>query len=256
MYSNQSQMVMDCVMYDLLSNYYKYLDPQRSVMYYQRHLACMQQLTSQQRDERLHFLSSYPYNEPQMAMVRVLHASPNAPAVDVYANGQPILQNISFQQLSDYLQIPAGQYRIDIFPAGNTTQRVVSKTVTVKPNMYYTVAAAGNLENIMLLPIVDNPRVPSNKAKVRFWHLSPDAPAVDIAVHGGEPLFRNVRFKQATDYLELEPTTANLEVRLAGTNNIALTIPNVTLRPGEPYTAVATGYAQGIPPLEAIFLQP
>lgn len=122
------------------------------------------------------------------------------------------------------------------------------------PDKTYTVAAVGKLNNLQLLPIVDQPGVPEGKTKVRFAHLSPDAPAVDIAVKGGNVLFSNVSFKEVTNYLTLAPTTVDLEVRKAGTNEVVLLLLNVKLEPNKVYTIAAVGLAQGTPALEAVIL--
>ncbi len=53
-----------------------------------------------------------------MAKVRVGHFSPDAPAVDVYANGGAILTEVPFGVLSDYLEVPGGTYTIEVVAAG------------------------------------------------------------------------------------------------------------------------------------------
>ncbi|MFD1019630.1 DUF4397 domain-containing protein [Thalassobacillus hwangdonensis] len=243
------QWLLEAMKYDALANYYKYLNPQWHIYYYQKHLECMQNWAmSHHRGEMIGMNGN--------AMVRVLHASPDAPAVDVYVNGDRILQGVQFKQSSDYLTVPAGQYQIEIYPAGSTDQAVLSQNVGVEAGNMYTVAAAGRLEDLELIAAVDNDSISSGRAKVRFWHLSPNAPAVDIAVKGGDVLFRNVPFGRATRYITLPPTTADLEVRVAGTDQVALTVPGVTVEPNQSYTAVAVGLAGEQPPLEAIFLQP
>ncbi|PMP83067.1 MAG: cell wall anchor, partial [Chloroflexus aggregans] len=44
------------------------------------------------------------------AKVRVIHASPDAPAVDVFVNGNAVLTNVGFFAASPYLDLPAGTY--------------------------------------------------------------------------------------------------------------------------------------------------
>jgi hypothetical protein len=86
---------------------------------------------------------------------------------------------------------------------------------------------------------------------VRFFHFSPNAPAVDIAVTGGPVLFSNRKFNDQstnaalTAFTPLNAGTYNLEVRLAGTSTVALSIPNVTLAAGKIYTVFAKGFAGG-----------
>ncbi|WP_082232164.1 DUF4397 domain-containing protein [Halobacillus massiliensis] len=245
---NFDQLAWEAAKYDLMSQFYKYSNPQMHIYYYQKHLECMQRMMSERQDHTLRINGE--------ARVRLLHASPNAPEVDVYVNGQPLLERFAYKQRSDYLTVPAGQYKIDIYPSGQTSQPVLTQMVEVGAGNMYTVAAAGPVENLHLLAVIDSDSVSSGKAKVRFWHLSPNAPAVDIAVKGGDILFRNVPFGKATRYLTLQPGTVDLEVRAAGTPNVVLTLPGVTLNPNESYTIVAVGFAGEQPPLEAIFINP
>lgn len=83
------------------------------------------------------------------------------------------------------------------------------------------------------------------KAHVRFLHASPDAPAVDIAVKNGPVLFKNVAFKGVGEYLSVGAGTYDLEVRLAGTKTVALSVPGVRLDNQTVYTIFAMGLAAG-----------
>jgi hypothetical protein len=102
--------------------------------------------------------------------------------------------------------------------------------------------------------LTDNNSQPAaGKAHVRFVHASPDAPAVDIAVADGGPvLFSNVAFKGVGDYLPVDAGTYDLEVRVAGTENVALEVPGLTLNDGTVYTVFAMGLAGGEPALTAV----
>ena len=42
------------------------------------------------------------------ARVRVVHASPDAPAVDVLVDGAEVLSDVPFRAASDYLDVAAG----------------------------------------------------------------------------------------------------------------------------------------------------
>lgn len=240
-------------MYDLLAMYYKYIDPTTHMMYYQKHLKYMHKAIQSYRTD---MMPGTNMGGAQPARVRVLHAAPGAGNVDIYVNGNRILRDFPFKQSSNYLSLPAGKYQIDIYPAGNMVSTVISKKVTVEGGRFYTLAAIGQPEKqLRLLAYEDEPRVPAGEAKVRFIHLSPDAPAVDIAVKNRDVIFPNVSYKQATNYLGLSPMTVDLEARVAGTNNVALSLPGVQLRPNEVYTIVAVGLLSGEPELETIVLR-
>ncbi|MEY9870407.1 hypothetical protein ABIE66_005913 [Peribacillus sp. B2I2] len=88
---------------------------------------------------------------------------------------------------------------------------------------------------------------------MKFIHLSPDAPAVDVAVKNGDILFNNVSFLEDTKNINVSPGRADLEVRITGTDNIVLTIPNLQFKADTTHTIFAVGFANNTPPLEALF---
>lgn len=188
------------------------------------------------------------------ARVRVMHASPDAPAVDVYVDGSEAISDLAFNEITEYVALPAGAHNIQVFPAsadGSGTP-VIAADLTLDAGKDYTVAAVGLLASIEPLVLEDNNATPSaGKAKLRFVHASPDAPAVDIYAEGAGVVISNASFKQASDYLELSGATYNLEVRAAGSTTVALDLPNVTLEAGKTYTAFATGLLEGTPALGA-----
>ncbi|MDX8291768.1 DUF4397 domain-containing protein [Metabacillus indicus] len=240
------------MMYDLLACYYKYTDPQKHVMYYQKHLNAMQKWMYSMQYQAASRVPQGGQLEPGMSRVRVIHASPDAPAVDIYVNGKLTLQNVKYKEISDYLKLPTGQYRVDVYQAGTTNGPVQSEMYMLLPGITYTIAAAGNLNSIRLLPFVDKTFVPAGEASVKFVHLSPDAPAVDIAVKNGDILFSNVQFTQATKNVKVPQGKYDLEVRVAGTDNVVLTVPKVQLKNDTAYTIFAVGFANGTPELEAL----
>jgi hypothetical protein len=185
--------------------------------------------------------------------VRVVHASPDAPAVDVLVNGSAAFQNAPFKGVTQYASLAAGSYGVQVVPAGQTQPAVISATLGLDADKDYTVVAVGTLAAIEPLVLVDNNTAPAaGKAHIRFVHASPDAPAVDIAVKGGPVLFPNVAFKGVGDYLPVDAATYDLEVRLAGTDTVALALPGIKLDAGTVYTAFAMGLAAGEPALAAV----
>ena len=187
------------------------------------------------------------------ARVRVVHASPDAPAVDVWVNGSVAFSNAPFEGITDYAKLEPGTYNVQVSPTGATEPIVIDADLTLETQTDYTVVAVGKLENIEPLVLVDNNSAPAaGKAHVRFVHASPDAPAVDIAVTGGPVLFSNVAFKGVGDYLPVDAGTYDLEARVAGTETVALSIPGVALENGTVYTIFAMGLLEGEPALTAV----
>ena len=248
---NQNDYLHKAAMYDLLANYYKYLDPNRHVMYYHKHLRNL--------NKAVQLMRSYTVPAGQSntlpSMLRFLHASPELKDVDIYVNGSRVLRDFSYKTNSSHMQLQPGKYQVDIYPAGDSVSTVISKKITVEPGRIYTAAIAGPANKLRLLTFDDNPQTPLGETKARFIHLSPDAPAVDIAGKNGDVIFPNVSYKQATTYLALTPMTVTLEAKVAGTKNTVVTIPDVKLEPNNAYTIVAVGTAKGEPPIEVILLQ-
>ena len=92
--------------------------------------------------------------------VRFVHASPDAPAVDLAVTGGPVLfSGVSFRQASGYPQVAPATYDLEARPAGTTAVALAVPGVTLRPGTNYTVFAVGLLSNKSLaaLPVVDAP---------------------------------------------------------------------------------------------------
>ncbi|WP_100372150.1 DUF4397 domain-containing protein [Bacillus sp. FJAT-45037] len=190
----------------------------------------------------------------EVAMVRVLHASPDAPAVDVYVNDDLVLDNVEYKMVSKYLTVPEGTHKVEIYPAGDSETVVITEQVTVSAGKAYTVAAIGHLESMRLTALADEKEVTDGNTKIRVAHFSPDAPAVDIATDTGDVLFPNAAFSAVTEYLELPEGQYNLQIRAAGTEDVVEELPELELKNGMVYTAVAVGLLNGEPEFDVILL--
>ncbi len=186
------------------------------------------------------------------SMVRVIHASPGSPPVDVYVDGKLLLSKQAYRHVSNYLNLPPGSHHVRIITAGSGPHGtpLISETVNVRPNEKYSLMAVGNRRSIHLLPVVSNQQAARGTCKIRFVHASPDSPPVDVAIRGGRVLFHHVSFRNASDYIEIKPTTANLEIREAGTQKVLLDMRNVRLKPDNLYSLYALGLSKGQPGLE------
>ncbi|MEN9933888.1 MAG: hypothetical protein RLZZ387_467 [Chloroflexota bacterium] len=191
------------------------------------------------------------------AKVRVVHASPDAPAVDVWVNGQKTLTNVPFFTASNYLDLPAGSYDIMVVPAGATEPAVIdAKGVTIEAGKAYTIAATGNLADIEPTILIDNLATPAaGQAHVRVIHFSPDAPAVDIRVKGGDALLSDLEFPDATAYTPVPAGSYDLEVTPAGQTTVVLPINGVQFEAGKIYDVFAVGALANIR-VEAVVTTP
>lgn len=191
--------------------------------------------------------------KPGISYIRILHASPNSPAVDVYANDKLIAKNLSYRGFTPYIAVPEGQYRVKVFAAGTKENPVIDTELNLPGNSAYTIAAVGKPNEISLFPIVEHQKALSpGKLFLRFAHLSPDAPSVDVITSDGKKLFEDISYKEVDDYIEVNPGTYSIKINPSGTNKTVLFVPNIRLLPNRYYTIYAIGLVGGRPSLQVL----
>jgi hypothetical protein len=184
------------------------------------------------------------------AKVLVTHASPNAPGVDILVDNTKVNPTaLTYPNSTAYLQVKSGTRNVKVNATGTSTS-VINANVPFAENKNYSLFAIDSLSKISALLVEDDLTAPAaGKAHVRFIHLSPGAPAVDVAVTGGAVVFGNTSFKGGTAFKPLDAGSYNLEVRVAGTTPpttaAVLLLPNITLTAGKIYTVFAKGFLTG-----------
>ncbi len=179
----------------------------------------------------------------KQAKVRAVHASPDAPAVDILVDDAEVAGDVSFPADTGYLSLLAKTYNFKV-NAANTATSVIDADVALEAGKRYSVIAANLLASIEPLVLDDTTATPAaGKAKLRIVHLSPDAGLVDVLANDAE-LAGDVAFKDATGYLEVDAGDYAVKVNAAGTATTAIS-GNVTLLSGKIYSVYAVGSAAG-----------
>ena len=187
-----------------------------------------------------------PVNTPSNSLVKVIHASPDAPGVDLLVDNTVAGTNLTFPNNTGYLTVNSGTRNIKVNVTGTMTT-VIEANVDFMQNKNYSVFAVNSVSNIEPLLVEDDLTVPAQgKAHVRFIHLSPDAPAVDITLTDGTIVFGNKSFKEFTAFTPLDAGTYDLQVRVAGTPTVALDLPGITIEAEKIYTVFAKGFLSGV----------
>ncbi|WP_040208579.1 DUF4397 domain-containing protein [Neobacillus jeddahensis] len=244
---NQADYLQKAAMYDLLAQFYKYTNPNLHMHFYLKHYKNM--------NKAMNILRTYSQSSQGEAKIRLLHTTPDAAQIDVYINGNRVYRDLSCKQVSQVLPLKAGKYHIDIYPAGNMVDSILNKKITVEAGKSYTLATINPVKKMRLLVFLNDAEVPVNEAKVRFIHLSPDTPPLDIAVKDRDVIFPQVSYKQATGYLGLTPMTVDLEARVAGSKEQLLPMPQAHFRANESYTIVLLSLADDPTELQFITLK-
>lgn len=198
------------------------------------------------------------------AQLRVIHASPDAPAVDVIVNdnfGAPVLEDVPFPVFSDYLTVPPGAYNVKVTAANNPGAIVIDADVTLEAGKRYSVYATGLLASIAPYVLVDDDRPVATAAKVRIVHAAPSAPAVDVYVTApgasiatATPALTNVPFRAESGYLGLAAGSYDVTVTPTGTKTAAIGPATITIANGGVYTAAARDAVGSGPPFGLILL--
>ncbi len=201
-------------------------------------------------------LVSVPHASAQAnnASIRVVHASPDAPAVDVYVDDKRTLSSLSFRRVTGYLSLPAGKHTVKVYPtsAKGTGTPVAQQDVELNGGWDYTLAATGRASAVQVRVFSDNLNLPgARKTNLRVYHLSPNAPATNLAVKGGEVLARNVAYGNATDYLQLDTKSYQVEVQSA-TNSQVLATTTVNLAANSVQSVFALGLVGETPAFSTV----
>ncbi len=179
------------------------------------------------------------------ACVNIIHASPDAPGVDVYVNGELALENLEFGAASGWVALPAGEHQVQVTATGGAADdAVIDAMVELEAGAAYEVTAVGLLADIA--PVIyqtDLSELGEDEARIKVVHASPDVAGVDVAVTGGDVLIENLEFPAASEALVVPAGTYDLEVRPSGTEDVALPLPGVVLEAGMVYTVYAIGQA-------------
>lgn len=187
------------------------------------------------------------------ASVRVLHASPDAPAVDVAIDGDVALSGVSFQQGSGYLTVPAGARELSLLVDG---EEVLSQTVSLDKNGSYSVIASNTVSELEFKVINDTEFRNNDVADVTVVHGAPVVDGVDINVTApdGElpqvPTLADVAFGADATLEDVAAGDYRVRIAPAGTGSIAY--DSGTLPIGGDVTVVAVNSTKGASPVSLL----
>ncbi|MGB3726966.1 MAG: DUF4397 domain-containing protein [Glaciecola sp.] len=188
---------------------------------------------------------------PELMQVRVIHASPDAPTVDIFAGTTAIdaLDDVDYQVASGFLSLESGDYELRAvanLPLGETLE-VINADVTLMPDTDYNVLAVGETAAIEAL-VVANPttEVSSGNVRAQVVHGAPNAPTVDVyvtavdAVLADEQPLATLSFKDFTEQVEVPAGDYQIRITASGTTTVVYDSGAVTLADGADLLITAT----------------
>jgi len=186
------------------------------------------------------------------AHIRLLNASPDTPAVDVFVNDVLVADNLAFKSFTEYMPADAGVYNIHVTPAGLNSILVTLETTELMAGGIYTLAITGLNEGLAIDLIHDVPHTrESGRGFMRFINLSPYDTVFDAFISGA-PVVTALEYTESSNYIALQPGMYTLKLFNSRNNNLVLTHPRVQIKAGTFYAAYIVGLEAGTPPLQIL----
>jgi len=134
--------------------------------------------------------------------IRVAHLSPDTPNVDVYVDGAKVIENLGFNLVTGWIELPAGSYSIAVSPTGTSVEdaAIGPATLSFGAGEWTTVAATGSLAGGTLGPTLiseDIGILQPGESFVTVFHGIEDAPNVDVILTDGTVLVSNLAFGES-----------------------------------------------------------
>ncbi len=180
--------------------------------------------------------------------LRVIHAGYDTPPVAVFLNDVLAIESLEYGDSSGYASILSDVYDIEVTPAADETTVLISvENLVLMPLDVITVFAVGEQAGIRPLVAEDSRYLLDDRARVRFVHAVPDAPAIDVRVDAGDgaQVFSSVVFPEVTDYADLAPDNYAFVVTAAGNTSPLAIFEGIVLETGTIYTILALGTLVG-----------
>ena len=184
------------------------------------------------------------------AQVRVIHATPDTPGLDIYQGPNALAFNLDFGAVTSYIPLAPGIYTINADTAG--TKQVLSSAKTAfSPSTQYTVLLGNSIANLQQLTLTDqNQPAPSGQVALRFVNQATRIGAVDIyLIPAGQklsavaPLVTGNAFGTNTGYIDVPTGTYSLTMLPTGTVPVGTPIasysgPQITYSSGSARTII------------------
>lgn len=176
--------------------------------------------------------------------VTVIHGVPGVD-VDVYVNGDLTLEGFTPETVTDPLELPAGDYTVDIRPAGAdaASDPIITGSTTLPAGANATLIAHLTADGTPTLGVFVNDTTPTAAGEGRLVvRHTAAAPAVDILA-GGDPVFTGLT-NPNEESADLPAGTVSAAVALAGTTDPVLGPADVDVQEGTSTIVYAWGSAQ------------
>lgn len=199
--------------------------------------------------------------ERDRALLRVVSALPGLTRVDLFVDSQKVASGLEYKSITPFMEVVSGRQAVRLRPAGlDTAEPLAEQTEQLRAGQHYTVLIMPGEDNgpAAAVRILGDPmEAPAGDgARLRVVNASADAGRFDVHMAGrSEVLASGLDFQATSDFVELQPSPATLELRPADRSETMLRVPDPRLSSGGMYTIVVIGRTRIEPPLETLVLE-
>ncbi len=191
------------------------------------------------------------------AYVTVYQAATGAPSLDIFADANRITQqSLRYSEMLPYNPFYLGKRKFSFFQT-NSVNAILEKEFTLEMDSVYTMFIVDESPNIDAILLRDAWAEPtSDKAQLRFVHLSQDAGDVEVEISDmNEPFADGAEFKSFTPFIKLDDDTYTITVKSKNSGEVLVTARNLQLRGNRIFTLVLRGSEASTDPDKKLNLQ-
>ena len=178
--------------------------------------------------------------DPLATQAIILHQGVDTGDLEVFINGENVLDEFSYGEQSDWLDLEPGAAQLTFTADRAGFNYVVFDAVYPVPagNLYYVVIT----DALVLVGTLDTASVTEGNARAQFLHASVDTPPIDVHVTGdGVDETVNIKYAGSTEAVEAAAGTYAVDLTLSDGGESLLSVPDLTLAAGMSYLVIAVG---------------
>lgn len=190
--------------------------------------------------------------DTRKTLVRLFNALPENKAVDIYADGILLFENIGFKEFTKYVYAILGTHRVEIYETGEISNPILATEMNLPVGQIFTLAIIESDGEYSLLVVKDDiNEVPSSQNAVgRSVNILDGSYAIDL-LFNGKPSVSNITYKDETPYVFIPSGIYKITVKESVTGNVLLE-KNIEFKVNRIYTLYIVGNTSNIDIVQSV----
>jgi hypothetical protein len=176
-----------------------------------------------------------------LAQFKFVQAATGTAAVNALADNAVAFANVPYQNATGYESLAAGPHTITVEAVTSPGAVIASARPPFAAATDTSVVVTG-LPGAQTAVVLNDMNLPgtAGNARVRYVNVSPDAGPVDVLVNFAKQVSA-LGADSASSYVESLENSYTVDFNAAGTTNVILSVPSVSLTAGRTYTMYLVG---------------